>query len=123
MARIVVIDDEEVIRSSLRRLLERAGHTVAVAADGEIGLALVQDGRTDLVVTDLIMPDKEGIETIQELRERHPAVRILAVSGAGDLTDGPLVDAKLFGAHVILSKPFSNQELLAAVESALQAED
>lgn len=121
MANIVVVDDDPGIRGAMRKILERGGHRVREAEDGDAGLRLVEEESPDLVVTDLLMPEKEGIETIMELRERFPTVRILAISGAGTPggEGGPLVDAELFGAHRTLSKPFSVQSLLSVVDQLL----
>jgi DNA-binding NtrC family response regulator len=121
MARIVIIDDDPAIRGTIRRILERAGHDVSEADDGDAGLQLVESRNPALVITDLFMPEKEGIETIQELAASHPEVRILAISGAGGVEEdeGPLVDAMLFGAHAILPKPFSIQHLLETVDQLL----
>jgi DNA-binding response OmpR family regulator len=117
MAKILIIDDDPVLRGTMRKILERAGYDVSEAADGDAGRRQVAAGAPDLVITDLLMPEKEGIETIQELTERFPDVRILAVSGAGgsDDEEGPLMDAKLFGAHAVLPKPFSVQALTDVV--------
>jgi len=104
----------------MRRILERTGHNVRVAPDGDMGISLHRAEPADLVITDLIMPEKEGIETIQELREDFPEVRILAVSGGGLVDpDGPLTDAELFGADASLAKPFSVAELRDAVDGLL----
>jgi DNA-binding NtrC family response regulator len=121
MARIVIIDDDPAIRGTMRRILERAGHEVSEADDGDVGLRLVESWKPALVITDLFMPEKEGIETIQELAEGYPGVRILAISGAGGLEEheGPLVDAMLFGAHAVLPKPFSIQNLVDSVDQLL----
>lgn len=122
MARIVVIDDDPALRGVMRKILEREGHTVAEADDGIRGMKLVEESLPDVVVTDLLMPEKEGIETIMELQERFPDVPIVAVSGAGGEGGGPLVDAELFGATVTLSKPFSIEEFAQAVRTALSRE-
>jgi CheY-like chemotaxis protein len=120
MARILVIDDDAAVLSTVRRILERAGHDVSSAADGEAGMRMFREQPAELVVTDLYMPEKEGIETIQELREQFPAVRILAVSGGGVAgTGGALEDALLFGADGTLSKPFSAEQLRSAVDRLL----
>jgi two-component system, response regulator, stage 0 sporulation protein F len=121
MAYIVIIDDDPAIRGTLRKILERDGYRVDEAADGEEGLRLVEAGEPALVVTDLLMPEKEGIETIQELAERFPDVRILAISGAGGGEDkeGPLTDAILFGAHAVLPKPFSVSDFQNRVRELL----
>ena len=83
MARILVVDDEEGIRTLLRNILVREGHHVTTAADGVEALQVVDTQPVDLVITDLIMPEKEGVETISELRKRFPAVKIIAMSGGG----------------------------------------
>lgn len=118
MARILIIDDDPALRGTIRRVVERGGHQVEEAEDGEAGLRQVAKEAPDLVITDLLMPEKEGIETIMELTAGYPGVRILAISGAGGSAEeeGPLMDAKLFGAHEVLAKPFSIEALMAAVE-------
>lgn len=123
MARVLVIDDDAHMRRSLRRLLETAGHVVAEAGNGDQGLALFASEPIDLVVTDILMPDKEGIETIRELRQRA-AVPILAISGAsagfGELD--VLGFAQRLGADDALAKPFRARELLDKVASMLRGQ-
>jgi CheY-like chemotaxis protein len=109
MPHILVIDDDAVLRRNLRRALERDGHEVTEAADGAEGLERYAALRVALVVTDILMPNREGIETIIELRRRAPELPILAVSG-GSLDsdrDGILASADLLGATRVLPKPFS----------------
>lgn len=124
MAHILLIDDDSAVRSVMREVLERSGHEIRTAEDGEEGLRLFRERAADLIVTDLFMPDKEGIETIQELRQQAPDVKILAVSGGGleraRDPDGPLSDAELFGADASLPKPFTVDELRRAVEELLE---
>jgi CheY-like chemotaxis protein len=125
MARILVIDDEAPIRSILRRSLERFGHEVVEAPDGSAGTRLFESSSFDLVITDLFMPEKEGIETILDLRERYPEVKILVVSGGlpspGQALDkfSPLGDAEALGADASLEKPFEIKKLLEAVDELL----
>ncbi len=120
MAHILVIDDEAPLRSLVREILEREGHTVVDAEDGDGGLRLFRERLPDLVITDIIMPGKEGIETIQELRDECPGVRILAISGGGTRgPSGPLSDARLLGADETLAKPFGIAELRDAVRRIL----
>jgi DNA-binding response OmpR family regulator len=125
LARILCIDDEPTIRSVVRRALTGAGHQVEEAEDGEVGVSLFEASEFDLVICDLIMPKKEGIQTILEIREQAPSVPILAVSGGlefgGEAIDrfGPLVDAKALGADAALEKPFDVRELLETVDSLL----
>jgi DNA-binding NarL/FixJ family response regulator len=90
------------------------------AENGSVAIPLIERERPDVVVTDLIMPEKEGIETIMELRDRFPEVAIVAVSGAlgGDET-GPLKDAEIFGAAATLAKPFTVDQFVKTVEGVL----
>ncbi len=123
MRRILVIDDEPEIRGLLRDILEPAGYEVMEAHNGNAGIALHQRHPADLIVTDILMPEKEGIETILELRGRFPAVKILAMSGGGNQGNlQPLRDATRFGALRGISKPFQTDEVLLAVLAALGKE-
>ena len=121
MTHILVIDDEASVRTLVRQVLEEEGHLVDEAADGEEGLAQLQSTPIELVITDIFMPHKEGIETIRELRRQFPGVKIIAISGGGRQSrlEPPLSEAQLFGAHNILAKPFTPQELLTVVNTAL----
>jgi CheY-like chemotaxis protein len=83
MARILLIDDDEPVRTTLRLTLEHFGHTVIEARDGTEGLALFQHANADLVITDIVMPEKDGLEVLRELRRMHPSVKIIAISGPG----------------------------------------
>jgi PAS domain S-box-containing protein len=118
-ARVVVADDEAGVRSFLRMALEHGGYEVTEAADGKQALkqALVQ--QVDLVITDLVMPEQEGIETIQALRRVVPGVKIIAISGAfhGQF----LRTAQLLGADAVLTKPLSVELLLTTVSEVLKA--
>lgn len=121
MANILIIDDDAALRGTMRKILERAGHRVREAPDGARGIMLYREEAADVVVTDLIMPEKEGIETIIELREEYPGVRILAVSGGGSIDPGgPLTDATYLGADAALAKPFTVEELQDAVARLLE---
>jgi DNA-binding response OmpR family regulator len=106
MARILIIDDDVQILNMLRQTLEREGHAVVDAPDGNEGLRLFRENPTDLIITDLIMPEKEGIETIMELRRDFPDVKIIAISGGGRLDPGQYLSiAKSFGAQYTFTKP------------------
>lgn len=121
MADIIIIDDEAALRSTMRKILERAGHGVREAEDGAGGIALCRQKTPDVVITDIFMPGKEGMETIQELRGEFPDLRILAVSGGARFGPAePLSDAELFGADGSLAKPFSVEDLRDAVEEVLK---
>ena len=118
---ILVIDDDESIRLLLRALLEGEGYQVLEASDGDKGLKEYNKNPTDLVITDLIMPGKEGIETIRDLRRQFPKIKIIAVSGGGRI--GPesyLKMAEGVGALRTLSKPFNRLDLLQAVEEVME---
>jgi DNA-binding response OmpR family regulator len=113
---ILVIDDDSAVRHTVRVMLERAGYLVREADNGEEGVKLYRDARTDLVITDLFMPQQDGIETIQQIRAEFPDARILAVSGGASIgAEGPLIDARMLGADETLAKPFSKEDLLQRV--------
>ena len=122
MALILVIEDEKDIRELCRRILTRAGHEVVEASNGEIGTRLYRQEPADLVITDLFMPEKDGIEIIRELRRDFPEVKILAISGGARAASGAtfLRVAAHLGATATLAKPFSTEDLLSAVTGALE---
>ena len=121
MARTLIIEDNATFRTMLRLALENMGHVVVEAGNGREGLAAQRQAAVDLVITDLLMPEMEGIETIIELKRRAPRLPIIAMSGGGK---GPAEDylkiAKKLGVTATLAKPFSATELTLAIESALQ---
>ena len=120
MAHILIIDDEPQIRLVMRKMLESEGYTVTDAADGKEGLESYQENPPDLVITDLIMPGKEGIETIRELKEKNPEVKIIAMSGGGkNNPEDYLRLAKVLGAIYTFDKPVRKDELLKAVKDLL----
>ncbi len=113
MANILIADDEYTIRYGLRRFLEQKGHTVFEACDGEDALSIMASQPVDAAVVDIIMPNKEGVETIIEVRRQYPNVKIIAMSGGGRNRDVDFLKiAKQCGAQDILRKPFTNEELL-----------
>ena len=120
MARILLIEDDDAVRTTLRLILEHVGHTVIEARDGTEGLALFQHATADLVITDIVMPETEGFEVLRELRSTHPPVKIIAISGAGrDSGADYLQMAKHLGASTVLAKPFSADVLIAAINELL----
>ena len=120
MARILVIDDEELIRVMVRRILERAGHEVAEADNGAVGVKMYAEAAYDLVLCDVIMPEKDGIETIIELQQMDASVKIIAMSGGGQVSEHSYLRmARVLGATVTLNKPFSRRDLLQLVEDLL----
>lgn len=121
MARILVIDDDDGVRTLAAHLLLTRGHEVSEAANGLIGMEVVRRTPLDMVVTDLIMPEQEGIETIIQLRKEFPAIRILAMSGGGRRdADEYLPLAAALGAVVTLEKPFGVTEFYGAVDKVLE---
>jgi CheY-like chemotaxis protein len=120
MARILVIDDDHAVRLTIQVILERDGHEVICAADGERGLRAFQSAAPQLIITDIIMPNKEGLETIMEIRARDAAIPIIAMSGGGRVGNADFLKMALrVGASAILPKPFERQDLSAAVSRAL----
>ncbi len=120
MARILVVDDEPEVLLLLTDILESVGYEVIRATNGAEGLKEFQRGDIDLIVTDIIMPDKEGLESIMDYKQLNPDVKIIAISGGARI--GPhtyLKMAEKFGARRVFSKPFRNKELLDAVEQLL----
>jgi CheY-like chemotaxis protein len=123
MARILLIDDDDDLRTMLSLTLAHFGHTVVEARNGKEGLALLPSAQADLVITDIVMPEKEGIETITELRKNCPKLKIIAMSGGGRGNAGDyLHTAKFMGATKVLAKPFTNDLLQAAISELLPDE-
>jgi CheY-like chemotaxis protein len=117
MPRILLIDDEVSFRDVLKVSLEQMGHSVVAAKDGREGVECYTGGSFDVVITDLIMPDKEGIETIIDIRKLNPEVKIIAMSGGGRVTSVDYLKiARQVGANQILTKPFSYDDIQAAIE-------
>lgn len=120
MARILAIDDEANIRDLLSIVLSEAGHEVVTACDGQDGLRRAAVQPFDLVITDIVMPVGEGIETIRELRQRTTSLPILAISGGARFGTVDMLDVALkLGASASLAKPFCQDDLLQAVDALL----
>jgi CheY-like chemotaxis protein len=123
MERILIIDDEAPIRSMIRLMLERAGYTVAEASDGMEGIRSYRQTPADLIITDLIMPNQDGIGMMLELKKEFSSTKIIAMSGGGlNRPEGYLRGAQKLGAVCTLSKPINRQELLRAVKDALKSQ-
>ena len=121
MARILVIDDDAQVRSMLRTMLELEGYEVEDAPDGNEGLKLFRQKSADLVVTDIIMPEKDGMEIIIEMRREFADVKIIAISGGGHIIPDHYLDsAELFGAVRTFTKPIERKEFLEAVKELLE---
>lgn len=118
MARVLILDDEEAMREAMRMVLEEDGHEVTEASNGVTGLEMFRAQPADVVVTDLIMPQKDGIETIRDLRREFPSVKILAVSGRGGIQiNANLARAKRVGADMTILKPCEPAEIRDAIRS------
>lgn len=122
MSRILVIDDDVAMRSLLRRTLERAGHRVMEASNGREALRLAAAESFDAIITDLLMPETDGIEVVLHLRKAHSTVPILAISGGGRVAGTEYLEmAKTLGANAAIAKPFEPDHLITLVEGLIQA--
>lgn len=120
MARILVVDDEDDVRFTLVQALATAGHDCIEASDGELALRRIADSDVELVVTDLLMPNREGLETIMEIRANRADIKIIAISGGGRVRNVEFLEAaKRLGADAYLRKPFRLAELTRAVDDCL----
>ena len=127
MGSILIIDDEEDIRDALQIVLESVGHNVKVASNGNEAVELQRSEPADLIITDVIMPGKDGVDTIKEIRQEFPGIRIIAISGGGGVqpteyvpeaitTTAYLAAAKEAGADMVFTKPFERNVLIQAVD-------
>ena len=122
MAKILLIEDNAPLLAMERELLSEAGHDVVTATNGKEALLLFADTSFDLVVTDVGMPEKDGLETISHLRRKYPTLKIIAVSGGGRVEAGDyLVMARKLGAAQTLVKPFTGEQLIKAVDKVLRS--
>jgi CheY-like chemotaxis protein len=120
LAQILLVEDEPRVAATLRKALERVGHSVLTAGDGRDALGIMQKARVDLVVADIVMPNVDGLELIKEIRRTDRTTKILAMSGqAGWMPGGYLRAAGAFGADHTLKKPFSTRVFIQAVERLL----
>jgi CheY-like chemotaxis protein len=118
-SRILVVDDEEDIRDVARLLLESEGYSVVCVEDGRSAIREVDKQNFDLVITDMLMPEMDGVELINELRRRDPGQPIMAISGGGHAPkESYLQIAHLCGAQVLLAKPFNRDQLVRAVRAS-----
>jgi CheY-like chemotaxis protein len=116
VASILIVDDDETDRVGLAAILQQAGHTVLTAADGDEALETFLAQRIHLIVTDMVMPGRDGLGLISALREVDPGAEIIAISGK---SPGQLEASKVFGARRVLAKPIDREDFLAAVEEAV----
>jgi len=121
MARILIIDDQEDFRRALVEPIVKAGYEVMEASDGLEGIKLHKERAFDLVITDIIMPEKEGIETIIELKKTFPELKIIAMSGGGRRGSGTYLEiAEALGADYTIEKPFSKNKILTVIKELLR---
>ncbi len=122
MPRILLVDDDDHVRRPVQMNLTRNGHEVVEARNGREAIDIYRRETFDVVITDLIMPEQEGLETIQQLRKHNPKVKIIAVSGGGRLSANNYLQlAERLGAQRTLSKPFTTEELVRAISEVLAA--
>lgn len=118
---ILIVDDDPLLRLIASEMLRGAGYAVAEAEDGDVAIRHMERHEVDLAVLDLLMPNKEGVETIKEIKQRWPQVRIIAISSGGRMDVGYLLPlAKAMGADAVYKKPLTAEPFLQMVESALQ---
>jgi CheY-like chemotaxis protein len=130
MSNILIIDDDEDIRDAMQLILEGAGHEVRIASNGNEAIELQRSEPADLIITDIIMPEKDGVNTIKEIRQEFPGIRVIAISGGGGLdlltykpeaitTSAYLSAAEKAGADLIFTKPFERKDIIQAVDDLL----
>jgi DNA-binding NtrC family response regulator len=120
MATILLVEDDTLVSDMLKQVLERGSHKVICAMNGEEASTLLQNEKPDIMVTDIIMPKKSGITLISEVRNRHPDMEIIAISGGGRLDPTGYLDlSESLGASVSFEKPIDNNALLMAIDLLL----
>lgn len=131
MTRVIIIDDEEDIRIVLKEIFVRAGFDVEVASDGAEGVNLIRETGADLVITDIIMPGVDGVQTAYDIRMEFPNTKIIVMSGGGNTgpmdyeptaiaTNAYLASAEAVGADLTLTKPFNRKDLIKAVRELME---
>ena len=122
---VLVVEDDENVRYMVEKILDIEGHKVTTAENGKQALnAIYKDKTLELMITDIVMPEKEGMETIQEAKVNRPDLKIIAVSGGGRImAQDYLNTAKILGADLTLKKPFRRQDILDAVKTVMNSED
>lgn len=121
MAKILLVEDDELVRDMVAQVLKKASHEVISAADGEVATQILQQTQPDVMITDIIMPKKSGIMLISEVKNRHPQLEIIAISGGGRLDPIGYLDlSEDLGASVSFEKPIDNTALLMAIDLLLQ---
>ena len=120
MAKICLVEDDAMIRDILERILKKIGHDVTTATNGRQGLNAANDQNFDLVITDIIMPEVEGIEVIRTIKSKAPETKIIAMSGGGRVGNTDFLKiAESLGADAILYKPVTKSDFMAALDQCL----
>lgn len=120
MARVLLVDDEPLLRETLRTALQAVGFTVVVAPNGDVALKAIASEPFDVIVTDVLMPETDGLEMIMRIRKQSNNVRIIAMSGGGRMRNMDMLEfAKSFGADSVIAKPFLPKQLVALIKSLL----
>jgi CheY-like chemotaxis protein len=123
MPGILIVEDDKELREMLKISLMRHKYTVLEANDGKEAITHFKPSITDLVITDLIMPDEDGLKVIMRLREIKPSLKVIAISGGGKAGPGSYLNlAKALGANAVFSKPFQINDLIAKIESLINDE-
>jgi DNA-binding response OmpR family regulator len=118
VARILVVDDEEQVRDMLQEMLQSTGHEVLVASNGDAALAMLRESACDLVIADIFMPGKTGLDTIKEVHQEHPDVKIVALSGGGGFDRFDVLEmAPESGATITMKKPIDLEELVMIIRN------
>lgn len=118
--KVLVIDDDELVRMTCCNILKKEGYSTFEAENGNSGVSLFKSEAPDLTITDMLMPDKEGLETISEIRAVNPKAKIIAISGGGGTKNMEFLKlAKQIGADCVLKKPFKPSELMTSVKGLL----
>jgi two-component system, response regulator, stage 0 sporulation protein F len=124
MAKILLVEDDDLVRDMLTQILQRASHTVVCATNGEEAAQYLKNETPDIMVTDIIMPKKSGITLISEVKNRHPNLEIIAISGGGRLDPTGYLDlSESLGASVSFEKPIDNTALLMAIDLLLHGKE
>jgi len=120
LAHILIIDDDSQVLDMLRQTLEREGYDVVVASNGRVGIKIYREDPADLIITDMVMPEKEGIETIIELKRDYPDVKIITMSGGGIINPEQYLDiSRKLGVERSFTKPIERKKLLFAIQELI----
>jgi len=120
MADVILVDDDGAVRNVLLRLVEGQGHEVREAADGRAAMRLMREQAADVVISDIYMPEMDGLEVLMSMQAEFPGIRIVIMSGGGSIKTGSVLDiATTLGARAVLAKPVADADLRAAIAAAL----